>query len=627
MFGLLDYIYSIPRPLKRTLIICSDTILIPLSYWLALSLRLGEIQFEISLNSIIILSLITPITIATFFKFSLYRGLVRYMAERSIALIVVGGFLSSAVMFACNQLLGLGIPRSVPGIYFVILVFNAGGMRFVLRSVYLLSVHYGREPIAIYGAGVIGRQLLRSLQEDQQYKVLFFIDDDPSIQGSLIGDIRVLSYEKARPFLDKQRVKTVAITISEKNEVGRQTAASLMFELGMEVRMVPKLYHLSDNELRISELNTLNIEDLLGRNIVPPIKDLLVASIQSKSVLVSGAGGSIGSELCEQILKQAPSQIILLELSEFALFSIHEKLLDVATQMSSEANIIPILGTVADSDLLRQVILENNVQVFFHAAAYKHVPLTELNVKAAIDNNVMAGYNCLKVAGELGLERVVVISTDKAVRPTNIMGATKRLVELTMMHMAKKFPNTKYCAVRFGNVLGSSGSVVPKFKRQIENGGPISLTHPDITRYFMTISEAAELVIQASAIAERGEVFLLDMGAPVRILDLAITMCKLNGKKSHLSDSSSIENGSIEIKVTGLRAGEKLYEELLVNGKKASTVHPKIFLEEFQINVDIDNIISNLKNKNNISEIKEILEKSEIGYNSEYQENLPEAMT
>jgi FlaA1/EpsC-like NDP-sugar epimerase len=323
----------------------------------------------------------------------------------------------------------------------------------------------------------------------------------------------------------------------------------------------------------------VRVEELLGREPVPPIPELMSKTTSGRSVMVTGAGGSIGSELCRQILDHRPKRLVLFDVSEYALYRIHEELTERLAAACSECELLPVLGSVVRKDLVARTITENTVETLFHAAAYKHVSLVEANVLEGVRNNVFGTEAVAEAAGELGVKNFTLISTDKAVRPTNVMGATKRLAELVMQAKAQTYLGTKYCAVRFGNVLGSSGSVIPKFEKQIATGGPITLTHPEITRYFMTIPEAAQLVVQASAMATRGEIYLLDMGEPVKILDLAKTMARLHGRPAHLEGEDTGGSGAIRINVTGLRPGEKLYEELLVDGRQVPTDHPRVMCE------------------------------------------------
>ena len=421
----------------------------------------------------------------------------------------------------------------------------------------------------MYGAGDAGQQIAAALNRSDDHLPIFFIDDYASLQGQIIGGLKVYSVEKALQRLKKDRIEEILLALPSVGRV-RKTEIIQQFESEqLKITELPGLTKLVDGELKISDIQEVDIIDLLGRDPVPPIPHLLVKNIMNKIVMVTGAGGSIGSELCRQIVKNHPKMLVLYELSEFALYDIEKELKQIAT-----CEIIPILGTVQDQKKLERIIEQYEVQTVYHAAAYKHVPLVECNPIAGLKNNAIGTACSLNAAVEKGVETFVLISTDKAVRPTNVMGASKRMAELYCQAMAEQKKQTQISIVRFGNVLGSSGSVVPLFKQQIAKGGPITVTHPEVTRYFMTIPEASQLVIQAGALGQGGDVFLLDMGAPVRIQDLARQMIALSGLKVRETGS---QDGDIEIQYSGLRPGEKLYEELLIDQENTEyTEHTRI---------------------------------------------------
>lgn len=523
---------------------------------------------------------VMPVTIVTFAHLGLYRAVVRYMAERAVTVILIGAAISSAVMFVTSQYFVLEVPRSVSGIYFSLLVLTTGGKRLAMRSLYLAARDFDRAPVAIYGAGEAGRLLMRSLQESKNYRPALFIDDNARLLGTTLSGIPVLSLEMAKKKISEDDVKTALIAISDDNPQGRRQAALSMTNLGLEARMMPKMSDLISGRVGVSALRSVKIEELLGREPIEPDDTLMTRTTQGRSVMVTGAGGSIGSELCRKILRQLPRRLVILDVSEYALYNITEELAAATKTSDYDMELVPLLGSVTRQDFIESVIKENAVETVFHAAAYKHVPLVEQNAQEAVRNNALGTHLTAQAAGRLGVQHFALVSTDKAVRPTNIMGATKRLAELAVSEAARAHPGTKFCSVRFGNVLGSSGSVVPKFEKQIREGGPITLTHPDITRYFMTIPEAAQLVVQASAMATNGNVFVLDMGKPIRILDLAQTMCALQARHLHTDETKEAPEYSIKLQVTGLRPGEKLYEELLLNGLGIDTLHPKIKCEE-----------------------------------------------
>jgi FlaA1/EpsC-like NDP-sugar epimerase len=553
-----------------------------------MALRLDGILIKIEPKTWMTLVAVIPATIFVFARLGLYRSVVRFMAERAVTTIIIGAAISSTVMYLTSQFFFLGVPRSVPVIYFAVLVLTTGSTRLLMRTIYLEAQHFDRTPIAIYGAGDAGRLLVRSLLESKNYRPVLFIDDNTRLQGSSITGIPILPLETAKKKISEENVKIVLIAIGDDDAKGRRRATLLMTELGLEVRTIPKISDLISGRSSISTLPNVKIEELLGRDPVEPDHTLMSQTTRGRSVMVTGAGGSIGSELCRQILRQLPRRLVMIDVSEYALYTITEELTTAIKAQAYEVELVTVLGSTARQEVIERTIAENAVETIFHAAAYKHVPLVEVNALEAIRNNALGTHLAAQIAGRLGVHHFVLISTDKAVRPTNIMGATKRLAELAVLEAAEAWPGTKFCSVRFGNVLGSSGSVVPKFEKQIQEGGPITLTHPDITRYFMTIPEAAQLVIQASAMAEKGEVFLLDMGQPVRILDLARTMCALHAKLLHTDETKESPEGAIQLKIIGLRPGEKIYEELLVAGREENTLHPKIKIERAAITHPID---------------------------------------
>lgn len=556
-----------------------DSVLIVLCFWMAMALRLEGIFTEIRPASWMTLAAVIPLTVFTFARLGLYRAVVRHMADQAATVVLLGSAVSAGVMFVTSQFFALGVPRSVSGIYFSLLVLTTGGTRLVMRAIYLASKDVGRTPVAIYGAGEAGRLLMRSLQDSRNYRPYLFIDDDTRLHGTNIAGTPILSLEAAQAKILGGAVRTALIAIGDDDPKGQRKAAAAMAGLGLEVRMMPKISDLVSGRVKISSLRRVNIEELLGRDTVDPDPTLMRQTTKGQSVMVTGAGGSIGSELCRQVLGQSPRRLILVDVSEYALYAITEELTASVKAQGSETEVVPVLGSVARQEVIERAIASNNVETIFHAAAYKHVPLVEENATEAVRNNVLGTHLTAQAAARLGVKHFALISTDKAVRPTNIMGATKRLAELAVSEAARAHPGTKFCSVRFGNVLGSSGSVVPKFEKQIREGGPITLTHPDITRYFMTIPEAAQLVVQASAMAENGDVFLLEMGEPVRILDLARTMCALHARHLHTDKTKEAPEGAIMLEITGLRPGEKLYEELLVTGLETDTTYPKIKCE------------------------------------------------
>ena len=572
-------LFLLSRGAKRSIQVAFDAIAIAFCFWLAMVLRLDGIFSTLRPQTWSVLIAVVPVTIGTFILLGLYRAVVRYMADRALRVIFIGAAISAVTMFTVSQAFTLGVPRSVPAIYFTLLLIMVGGTRFIMRSIYLSAKDEGRAPVLIYGAGEAGRQLLQALDQSRNYRPALFVDDNAAVHGSEIGGVLVVGPLRAAESIERLGIKTALLAISDAYPEGRRRAAKMLTDLGLEVRVIPSMADLVSGRVRISELRRVKVEELLGREPVPPIPELMSKTTSGKSVMVTGAGGSIGSELCRQILEQAPKRLVLFDASEYALYRIHEELSESLAASGARCELLAVLGSVVRKDLVARTIKENEIETLFHAAAYKHVPLVEANVIEGVRNNVFGTEAVAEAAGEHGVKNFTLISTDKAVRPTNVMGATKRLAELVMQAKAQTHPGTKFCAVRFGNVLGSSGSVIPKFEKQIAAGGPITLTHPEITRYFMTIPEAAQLVVQASAMATQGEIYLLDMGEPIKILDLAKTMVRLHGRQIHVDGIGPSPANAIRIGITGLRPGEKLYEELLVDGSKLQTKHPRIMCE------------------------------------------------
>lgn len=544
-----------------------------------MALRLDGNVMAMTARPWLVLIPVIPITISAFVMLGLYRAVIRYMADRAVRTVAIGVLISAVAMFALSQGLNLRVPRSVPGIYLALLLIVVGGTRFVMRGIYLSTQAATREPVLIYGAGETGRQVLQALEQSRNYRPALFVDDNRKLSGSEIGGVRVVRPDQADIRIKNLGIKTALIAIPDSNPAGRRQAAQALADLGLEVRVIPSMADLVSGRVRISELRRITVEEFLGRDPVPPLPDLMSKTTNGKSVMVTGAGGSIGSELCRQILEQGPSRLVLFEISEFALYSILEELQSALAPRNSGTDLVPILGSVTQEGLVARAIEDNAVETLFHAAAFKHVPLVEANILEGLRNNVFGTKCVAEAAGRLGVKNFTLISTDKAVRPTNVMGATKRVAELVIQATAKSYPDTRFCAVRFGNVLGSSGSVIPKFNEQIRKGGPITLTDLEITRYFMTIPEAAQLVIQANAMAQAGEIYLLDMGEPIKILELARTMARLQGHETYIVGQEEPIADGLAIEVTGIRPGEKLYEELLIDGEAKPTAHPRIMLD------------------------------------------------
>ncbi|WP_245612931.1 polysaccharide biosynthesis protein [Rheinheimera texasensis] len=514
-----------------------------------------------------------PITIIAFTKLGLYRAVIRYIGQHALGA-VLAGIISNAMLLAMLfQLAGISDKGNLIFVYAIMALVTSGGLRLAARMM-LFQRHNGhKERVLIYGAGSSGRQLAQALLNGEQFHPVAFVDDDLTLQRSTILGIHVGSPSQIAAIIKSKNISRILLALPSASRARRREVLESLGTMPIPVQTVPGMSDIVDGSMRIDELQDVKIEDLLGRDPVAPKLKLMHANIKDKVVMVTGAGGSIGSELCRQIVQYEPKVLVLFELSEFGLYSIEQELRALIKDEQLEVLLQPILGNVQKQARVQAVMEKFGVQTVYHAAAYKHVPLVEYNVVEGVINNVFGTWRAAEAAVAAGVETFVLISTDKAVRPTNIMGASKRLAELVLQGLAIRQNRTRFCMVRFGNVLGSSGSVVPLFREQIRNGGPITVTHPEIIRYFMTIPEAAQLVIQAGAMGKGGDVFVLDMGEPVRIADLARRMVHLMGLE--IKDSQH-PDGDIEICFSGLRPGEKLYEELLIGENVRQTAHPRI---------------------------------------------------
>ncbi|MDD3267382.1 MAG: nucleoside-diphosphate sugar epimerase/dehydratase [Burkholderiales bacterium] len=548
-----------------------DCILLPLALYTAIWLRLGA-SWDPRLNSCIWIFYCLPIwTVPLLLNLGLYRAIIKFVDDKIVYIVCYGVTVSVAILALVVHLTGnLAFPRSAFFIYWSFATLYIGGSRLLLRA-FLRKIGYKNDAksVAIYGAGVVGAQLATYLYHGNEYAPLFFIDDDSSKWYKTIRGLKVYPPDKLLKLKQKHLIDEVLLAIPSVPLSRRREIITNLENNTIYVKTLPKIDSLINGKVKFSDIEDVAIEDLLGRVSVAPDNNLMAKNIAQKSVMVTGAGGSIGSELCRQIANLYPEKLVLFESSEFALYTIEQEMRAIFPYL----NIIPILGSVTNSKLVETILKNHSVKTIYHAAAYKHVPLVESCPLSGIENNSIGTYVVAKAAFALNIENMVLISTDKAVRPTNVMGASKRFAELIMQAFASQSKTTIFSMVRFGNVLGSSGSVVPLFKRQIQNGGPITVTHPEIIRYFMTIPEAVNLVIQAGNMACGGEGFVLDMGEPVKIVDLARKMIYLSGLTV-----KDIENplGDIEIKFTGLRPGEKLYEELLIGDNPNVTEHERI---------------------------------------------------
>ena len=586
------------RNAKRIILVCADIIALVFSLWSAFALRFSDWWPAQYIEPAWPLFVFIPLFgVAVFIQLGLYRAVIRFMNIKVLQSIALGVTLIIAGAYLFSQLIGLAsFPRSIPIIFGLSAWLYLGGSRLFIRSYYhwFLSHVVKRERVVIYGAGGAGSQLALLLQGGGEYTPVAFVDDDKTLWRSQVQGISVFDPSTLAMLVQKKEIDVLLLALPHVSEARRRAIIQSASQLSIHVKTMPSMPEIIAGE-SLDTLREIDIEDLLGRDEIAPDITLITSSIADKTVCVTGAGGSIGSELARQALSHDAKALVLFEQSEFALYAIEAELLKQAVKENSKCVIYPILGSVIDYERMTHMFARFNVKTVYHAAAYKHVPLVEHNVLQGVQNNAMGTEIVALAAQRSGVERFVLISTDKAVRPTNVMGATKRLAEMIVQRLAaEQQSGTIFSMVRFGNVLGSSGSVVPLFKKQIAEGGPVTVTHPDITRYFMTIPEAASLVIQAGSMAKGGDVFVLDMGDPVKIADLAQQMIRLSGRTIKDGDNP---HGDIEIVFSGLRPGEKLYEELLIGDNASGTVHPRILTadEECASRDQLDGVLLDLR--------------------------------
>jgi len=568
---------ELPRPLKTLILFSIDGVLAVCAYWIATIARFGRVP-SLSLEHVITGTALAAILMPTVaLALGFYRSVTRFQtpglaSHAGMVSGLCGAILATIALHGGVrplQAAGFGLVFAL--VFFALLLFSRATARWMLRRPSVGGVR-----VAIYGAGEAGRQLAALLNHGNSQRPVLFIDDDPKLRGRSIEGLPVISphSERFAARLRAHNVREVLIAIPSLKPGRRRQLLEFLSDFSFRVRSVPRLEELvATREKGVVDLVEVSVEDLLGRDPVSPLPGLLDACIRDKTVLVTGGGGSIGSELCRQALAQHPAKLIVLEHSELALYTIEQELHADKAKASVATVLEFVLGSVTDRGRVERLFAEHKINTVYHAAAYKHVPIVELNPVEGFRNNVFGTLYVARAAQEAGVSHFVLISTDKAVRPTNVMGASKRIAELVVEAFARRRPRTKFSMVRFGNVLASSGSVVPRFTKQISEGGPITLTHPDVTRYFMTIREAVELVIQAGAMATGSELFVLDMGTPVKIKDLAEKMVRLSGRS--IRDAKN-PDGDIAIEITGLRPGEKMHEELLIDGDAVGTLHPRI---------------------------------------------------
>ena len=619
LFKLAVPILALPRTAKRFVALSVDLGLCVLTVWLAFYLRLGEFV-ALSGTALWAVGASVGIALPIFIVSGLYRAIFRYSGWPALLAVARAACIYGLLYASVFTAIGVGgVPRTVGIIQPMLLLLFVGVSRALARAwlgdQYLNIIRQSSRPkVLIYGAGSTGRQLVAAMANSHEMQVIGFLDDDDRLHGHVLNGKPIYDPKDLVHLATSLSINSVLLAMPNLGRKRRNEILNRIRGTHVSVRTLPSVTDLAQGKVSISDLQELDIDDLLGREPVMPNHILLAMSVRAKVVMVTGAGGSIGSELCRQILSGGPSKLLLIEQNEFALYDIHQELEEKLSDQ--DLALVPLLASVQDDERMREIMSTWHPDTVYHAAAYKHVPLVEHNPAEGIKNNVFGTLHTAQAAAESGVSDFVLISTDKAVRPTNIMGASKRLAEMVLQAFAAINPSTKFSMVRFGNVLDSSGSVVPRFRQQIRDGGPITLTHPEITRYFMTIPEASQLVIQAGATAKGGDVFVLDMGQSVKIMDLARRMIELSGLT--VKDEGN-PYGDIEIEITGLRPGEKLYEELLIGDNPKPTSHPRIMKaqEEFLPWAELKDKLKALEmalNVNDVGVIRLMMQQLVTGY-------------
>ncbi|HET8849530.1 MAG TPA: nucleoside-diphosphate sugar epimerase/dehydratase [Marinobacter sp.] len=613
---MLNTFLNLPRVHKRLISVASDMVVLFFAIWASFALRLEQELWIPTRDHMLVAAVTVVFTIAVFIRLGLYRAVIRYLGDKAFLTIVYGVFASALALIVMGYMLQVPVPRSVPIIYGALAFLFVSGTRLGVRLLVNHPHQRNKEAVAIVGVGETAMALASALRQGTEYKPVLFVAFERAQHKSMVDGIPVVSLDKIAKHIVKHRVRRVLLAVDASARIDRRQLLAQLEALEVPVQTVPSMSELVSGQARINDIRDLELEDLLGREPVRPDAAVVAATLYGKSVMVTGAGGSIGSELCRQIIRHKPRALILFEQSEFSLYKIERELAAISQIEGLNVQLHPILGSVVHRRRCETVMKAFQVETVYHAAAYKHVPLVEHNVIEGVQNNVFGTFHVAEAAIAAGVHRFVLISTDKAVRPTNVMGASKRLAELVLQGLAERQSKTVFSMVRFGNVLGSSGSVVPLFRDQIRDGGPVTVTHPDIIRYFMTIPEASQLVLQAGSMGQGGEVFVLDMGEPVKIADLARKMIHLMGLTEKTDDRPT---GDIEIIYTGLRPGEKLYEELLIGDNPQGTSHPRIMMaREVSLPWDeVEELLSRLTRASQAFDcqaIIEILQQARTGY-------------
>ncbi len=609
-----------PRGIKQVTVLALDVLLALVSTWLAFGLRFDVWGRPVDAQWFVYV-LAPALALPIFLRFGLYRAIFRYTGQAALnataKAVLLYSFLLTVILLTQHW---QGVPRTLgvlqPLIFLILVGLSRAMARFWLAGIPLLGSGHHDGRLIIYGAGTAGVQTASALQVSGQFKLVGFVDDDATKVGRSINGMPIFASDDILALVPRHKISDILLAMPSATRERRNKIIQSLEGLPVHVRSLPSMADLTSGKVTVQDFRELDIEDLLGREPVPPRTDLLARDLAGQVVLVSGAGGSIGSELTRQIVRQRPRQLLLLDHNEFGLYSIHQELQALCAAEGLAVELVPLLASVSNPDRLQAVFAAYRPATVYHAAAYKHVPMVEDNPGEGVRNNVFGTLHMAQAAVSAGVHRFVLISTDKAVRPTNVMGATKRMAELVLQAYAQAHPQTLFSMVRFGNVLGSSGSVVPLFRKQLASGGPLTVTDPEVTRYFMTIPEAAQLVLQAGAMGQGGDVFVLDMGQPIKIMDLARRMLHLSG----LSERNAANpHGDIEIAITGLRPGEKLYEELLIGDNPEPTEHPRImkarepFLLWAQLQPELNALLAAAQH-NNADAIKAVFLRHVQGY-------------